>query len=75
LKDGQFEDEYGKAPATVMSGTIESNDRVLALKTGQESVKITFPYDSCIFGVKECPEGFTLAYWISLQTSAGMHND
>jgi hypothetical protein len=72
LKDGQFNDEYGTASATVMFGTMNNNDRLLAVKTGQESVKVTFPYDSCIFGVKECPDGFTLAYWINLQSSAGM---
>jgi hypothetical protein len=71
LKDGEFNEEYGKAPATVVSGAVESNNGVLTVKTGQESVKITFPYDSCIFGVKECVDGFTLSYWIHLQESAG----
>ena len=73
FKDGQFRDEHGKASATVTSGTMRSNDGLLAVKTGQESVKITFPYDSCIFGVKDCPDGFTLACWINIEGTAGMH--
>ncbi|XP_028409631.1 MAM and LDL-receptor class A domain-containing protein 1-like [Dendronephthya gigantea] len=72
LKDGKFSDEYGDASATVNSGPI--GDNILDIKTGQESVMITFPHDSCIFGVKNCEDGFTMSFWIQLQHSpAGLN--
>ena len=57
-----------------MSGSMEANDRVLAFKSGQESVQITFPFDSCVFGVRDCADGFTVSYWMNLHSTPGMFN-
>ena len=72
LKNGKFSDAHDKSPAVVVSGSMETSDGVLAVKTGQESVHIAFPYDSCIFGVLECADGFTVSFWLNVHNTAGV---